>query len=314
MAVVAFSFGAALCFGAGGVLQKKGISSMQIDKTQQEVIPLILNRIRALLLNPIWVLGGILSILGWFLYFNALTLGDYLFVRPLVNSSLILGVIGGVLLLHENVTKVELGALGGIGLGAIILGFQEPGVRTITVNPFLLSLTLILLVISIIAIQLGFWFKTRQLLSEIPLAIIAGVVYGLGEIFTNLLAIQSLDTPNATSTIFGQLFFFFSSITFVMIVLTEIGGFTLKQLSFVVGRACVVIPISSSLSIVLPICAAIIVFGEPLILLTGLTIEWLALLRPLGIFIIIISVILLQTTRYRKKSPSETIDQECGDN
>jgi uncharacterized membrane protein len=156
MAVVAFSIGSAMCFGVGGVLQKKGISKVRPTEGGVGSLRNMVNQGIRLFLNPIWFIGGVLSVLGWFLYFNALTLGDYLFVRPLVNAALIIGVLGGVFLLHEKVTHVELGAIGGIAAGAVILGFQEPGGRTLIINPFLLNLTLTLLVIAIILIQFRF--------------------------------------------------------------------------------------------------------------------------------------------------------------
>ncbi|MHA2408298.1 MAG: hypothetical protein ACXACA_07995 [Candidatus Ranarchaeia archaeon] len=304
MAVVAFSVGSAMCFGVGGVLQKKGVSRIHRNGEKVSSFRKVMNYGLRLFIDPVWFLGGVLSILGWFFYFNALTLGDYLFVRPLLNASLIIGVLGGVLLLNEKVTQVEIGAIGGIAVGAIILGFQEPGGRTLTINPFFLNLTLTLLVIAIILVQFGFWMKTKRTISEIPLSIIAGIIYGLGEIFTNLLAIQSIEIPTANTNLLTLLLFFFSSMTFFMIFLTEFSGFILKQLAFAVGRASVVMPISSSLSIILPIIAAVTVFGEPIITFTELGYVWFALLRPIGIVTIIVSVILLQITRAKKPTTS----------
>jgi uncharacterized membrane protein len=291
-----------MCFGVGGLLQKKGVSKIHPKEKNTGKFLDIIGYGLQLLLNPVWFLGGVLSILGWFLYFNALTLGDYLFVRPLVNASLVIGVLGGVFLLREKITQIEVGAITGIAIGAIILGFQEPGIRTITVNPFLLNLTLILLVIAIILVQLGYWIKTKKTVSEIPLSITAGIIYGSGEIFTNLLAIQSIGTPTPNMDPIALVLFFLSSITFFMIILTEVSGFILKQVAFYVGRASVVMPISSSLSIILPILAAIMVFGEPLIVTSEFGLELIALFRPLSIIIIILSVVLLQVSRMKKST------------
>ena len=121
----------------------------------------------------------------------------------------------------------------------------------------------------------------------------------MGEIFTNILAIQSNISTNGTQVLTDQLIFFATSITFLMIFFMEISGFILKQLAFIKGRASVIIPITSSLSIIIPIIAAIIVFGEPLIVVDQV-IPFFSFLRPIGIITILTGVICLQISKSKK--------------
>ncbi|MHA1917611.1 MAG: hypothetical protein ACTSUV_04780 [Candidatus Ranarchaeia archaeon] len=299
MAVVLYSVSSALCFGIGGVLQKYGVSSRFKKEENVSSIKKNIRKGLSLFTHPVWFIGGVLSVLGWFLYFNALTLGDYLFVKPLINCGLVFGILGAVIFLKEKISRGEILSIISIAVGAISLSFIEPGSKTLTIDPNTLGLVLSVLMILILLFQFGSFIRSRILFSEMSMAITTGIIYGMGEIFTNILAIQSNISTNGTQVLTGQLIFFATSITFLMIFFMEISGFILKQLAFIKGRASVIIPITSSLSIIIPIIAAILVFGEPLIVVDQV-IPFFSFLRPIGIITILAGVICLQISKSKK--------------
>ncbi|MHA1861615.1 MAG: EamA family transporter, partial [Candidatus Ranarchaeia archaeon] len=139
---------AAGCFGVGALLQKKGLGLVQVNTIYQNsplIRPFIL--LKQLLFNRYWFSGGVCSVLGWLSYFSALTISEYLDIRPLTNLSLVIALIGGSYWFKENLTKKEIVAISLILFGALALSTQLAEAKALTVDYTVLFLFLLVLAI-----------------------------------------------------------------------------------------------------------------------------------------------------------------------
>ncbi|MCK5342508.1 MAG: EamA family transporter, partial [Candidatus Heimdallarchaeota archaeon] len=187
MLEIVLAIAGAFFFGFGALFQKKGLTRFPIAKISDKHIllkPFI--AFRHLIFNRFWFLGGICSVSGWLVYFYALTLTEYLGIRPLTNLSLVIAVIGGSLWFKEHLCRRELLSISLILLGAIILSSQLSESKSLVTNDEVLVAALLILVL-VFCINLGAGILTRRAsITEITIPFAAGISYGIAEIFTNL--------------------------------------------------------------------------------------------------------------------------------
>src|SRR5207244_2269896 len=108
---VAFAFVASALYCAGLALQAadaRAVSALHF---------LRISLIRRLLSRPRWIIGSALSVLGWPLEVGALLLAPLTLVQPALAAGLIILLVLGVRLLHEEVGRRELAAVLAIVFG-----------------------------------------------------------------------------------------------------------------------------------------------------------------------------------------------------
>ncbi|WEU40056.1 MAG: EamA family transporter [Candidatus Odinarchaeum yellowstonii] len=279
----------AFLFGLGNLLQKKGLNQLPALKLR-DFLKNFFHVIVNLLKNFYWLSGMIIGVIAWFVYVEALSIGDLIVVKPIINLNLVVIVILSVLFLKEKLKKSETPLLFLIILGVLLLGYDSRTTGSTTFNnEFLIGV--IILLTSLILILNLVDFKGRR---EYTISVSAGLAYGIAEIFTKWLSAQSF-----TLTPFPEkIIYFFTSPIFWSLALFTVFGFILKQTALSQSRACVSIPLINALSIIIPVVVSIIIFGEELIILfSGEFILPFSLFRIAGITIIVITVTLMYYNR-----------------
>jgi len=161
----------ALVYGVTGVLQQR--AARRVQGSDQ------LGLIRGLLVQPVWLLSTIGSVVGFGLQGLALGTGPIVLVQPLLVTGVLFAALTGFLLGHHPVDWPLMGSLllTAGGLAAFLL-FARPtqGSDTFTVHHVLpLALGLFVLLMGCVGLVL----RTRGMARSLALALAAGVVYGV---------------------------------------------------------------------------------------------------------------------------------------
>ncbi|MHA1410259.1 MAG: EamA family transporter [Candidatus Odinarchaeia archaeon] len=284
----------AILFGLANILQKKGLNQLPTI-TVRGFFKKFFPTLGSLLKNIYWISGVALGVIAWFLYIEALNTGDLIVVKPIINLNLVVIVILGVLFLKEELKKKEIPLIILIIIGVFLLSFDPRTTGTTTFNE--IALMSIILFLGLLVLLINYYSPKTQK-KEYLIAISAGVAYGISEIFT-----KWLSTLNISEIGFPlKIAYFFISPVFWGIVVFTIVGFIIKQSSLSQGRASIAIPIINALSVIIPVIASIIIFGEDLILLfEGVFIFPFSLFRIIGIVVILSSVFVLNYLIIKKR-------------
>jgi drug/metabolite transporter (DMT)-like permease len=161
----------AMVYGVTGVLQQR--AARRVEGSDQ------LGLIRGLLVQPLWLLSTIGSLVGFGLQGLALGSGPIVLVQPLLVTGVLFAALTGFLLSHQPVDWPLMGSLvlTAAGLAAFLL-FARPtqGSDTFTVHhvlPLAIGLFALLLACSALVV------RTRGLARSLALALAAGIVYGV---------------------------------------------------------------------------------------------------------------------------------------
>jgi drug/metabolite transporter (DMT)-like permease len=168
---VAAALSGALVYGVTGVLQQR--AARRVEGSDQ------LGLIRGLLIQPVWLLSTIGSLVGFGLQGLALGTGPIVLVQPLLVTGVLFAALTSFLLGHHPVDWPLMGSLvlTAGGLAAFLL-FARPtqGGDTLTVRDVLpLAVGLFVLLLGCLALVV----RTRGLARSLALAMAAGVVYGV---------------------------------------------------------------------------------------------------------------------------------------
>ena len=168
---IAAALAGAMVYGVTGVLQQR--AARRVEGSDQ------LGLIRGLLIQPVWLLSTIGSLLGFGLQGLALGTGPIVLVQPLLVTGVLFAALTGFLLSRHPVDWPLMGSLllTAGGLAAFLL-FARPsqGGDTLTVRDVLpLAIGLFVLLMGCLALVV----RTHGLARSLALALAAGVVYGV---------------------------------------------------------------------------------------------------------------------------------------
>lgn len=258
--------------GVSAVLSKKGIlkiGGLKIEKSWKKFFQTFMK----LVSTPVWFIGAILGILGFCVYLIALQNFELSIVKPLVNTNLVFTFILAYLFFKEQLKWSEWLGIVSIILGMIFLGIVT---RESSGEIELIPLFSMLPLIVIGVVLLGILVITERIHNqEFIYSISAGVFYGMGAIFSKaILVLLTLNTSLA-------LLF---SIT-IMFSLTYIVAIVSQQFAFNNGRLSIVSPLTNSISVLIPVIGAIIIFNEQIYFE-----------KILGFLSILLGIILLRRT------------------
>lgn len=284
----------AVLFGFANIMQKRGLMQLPI-LTVKGFFKNIFTVLLALLKNIYWLGGMVIGVLAWFIYIEALSLGDLIVVKPIINLNLVVIVLLSIIFLKEKLRKIEAPFLSIIVLGVILLSYDARTTGSPIINePILIGIIIVLsaLIIILSAINLG------NITGEYAISVSAGLSYGVAEIFTKWLSTQSFSAVAFPD----RILYFLISPVFWGLALFTVVGFIVKQTALSQGRACISIPLINALSIIIPVITSIAIFGEELILLfNGGFIFPTSLFRVAGITFIIAAVLAMNYLNNRRE-------------
>lgn len=216
-----------------------------------------------------WIFGTILTAANMFIHWVALLFAPINIIAPLEGLGLVVLIIFSYYVLKEKIAKIQIIGVFGIIAGTFLGTFFNTNTGDIEYSDFNITTFIIftfIILTSEFIIAFISKFKSKKLYG-MTLGIIAGT----------FMAIQTL-TKRITAIPDSTLILVFSLITFLMSILTLL--FT--QIAFSKANANLVVPLFTSLSIILAIIGGSLSLNESLVIL-----------QYPGILIIVIGVILL---------------------
>lgn len=277
---------AASLSGTATSMQKKALAKLP-QLTFGQFVRELFKVLKQLLSNRVWVLGLLTGMLAWLIYVQAVAIGDLVVVRPLMNANTLVVILIGVTKLKERIHGPEWLGVTAMIVGVFLLSYSPQRTGTYLYDFSVLLLAISVLLTVAIAIQLLGRISSKKALIS---AITAGLLYSLAEIFTKWMTIES---GGESVSFLNPLLLVISPIFWGLATLTAV-SFILKQVTLSQGRSAVAIPLITSLSICIPMVAAIFIFGEMILLpVNGQIVFPLSYLRVIGTAMIVAGTVIL---------------------
>jgi drug/metabolite transporter (DMT)-like permease len=261
-----FALAAALLFALGNALQKHGIATRLPPLSLGSLAhPLRLSA--ALLRNPLWLAGLVLTGVALALETQALGLGELSVVKPVSRSQSLFALAIGVAWLGERLARAEwLGVA--ILVGGVVLLAREPSDALPHVPPGSVQLGAALAGGALAAVALG---GRSGPVGEKRLALASGALFGLGDWLmksgTESVRAQlggfDLSSPACVSALVAT-----SGLWLALGATTA--AFGLQQLAFSRGRVSVVVPVIGVAATAVAVGLAALLLREPVGVLRGL--------------------------------------------
>lgn len=294
--------------GIGHSIQRYGLDRLP-ELTPRAFYQRHIRLLLALFTTPIWLLGAILAVSGALLRWQAFSLGDVSFLKPLTNINILIVIIVGVLFLGEIIRRVEWAGIASLLIGVFVLSLfaRERFIDTYNVHWYgVSSLVCVLLVILFTFIGTQLKRTTRE--KELFFAIGSGILYGIATIFLKAMTIEVIQVLGYFSVLdLLSLIILITRPSFWLYLVGSIIAYFLLQCAYSRRRVSVAFPVNNSLSTLVPILIATLVFGDSLlILIENMVIFPLSYLPVFGIITILIGIFLLR--RFQEQHSTITLD------
>lgn len=294
--------------GIGHSIQRHGLDSLP-ELTPRTFYQRHIHLIIALLTTPLWLLGGILSVSGAVLRWQAFSMGDVSLLKPLTNINILIVVIVGVIFLHEKIGRAEWIGISGLLTGVILLSIftQERIIDTYNLPWYILS-TIICIILVSAFVFIGSQLDRSSREKELLFAISSGILYGIATIFLKAMTIEVIQILGYFNVLDPlALLILITRISFWMYVISSVIAYFLLQCAYSHRRVSVAFPVNNSLSTLVPIIIAVLVFGDTLlILINGFVVFPFSYLPLMGIIAILIGIILLR--RFQGTATQTSLD------
>ncbi len=292
MAPILLAVAASLFWGVGTALQKHGMSSefpkITLSNAFRQIAPIL----KTLLVNWHWM-AGLASMLGGMICFaTALGMGDLALVQPLVGLTGVVAAFIGVVFLKEKIKGLEIAGIAAIVAGVALVGacggqrsFQMPA------DGMLMIFTALTAGLSAGAIVL----RKFDISMEFSFSFAAGIIFGLANIMGKLLAERAILETGLPFHVWSApiLESVFTDYPVYIVLTTNIFGGVIMQTAYANGRASVISPIMTIMSFILPILAALTIFGEKI-----------QTMQAVGIVVILVGTGMLATKEEPKEKPA----------
>ncbi|MBZ0271821.1 EamA family transporter [bacterium] len=261
MTPVALAVLASVFWGVGTVLQKKGMAAQFPRVTLREMFARLPAIVRVLFTNRIWLFGFFLMMSGSITFTTAIGQGDLTLVQPCVALTGVFAASIGMTLLGERVRPMELAGIGLIIAGVVLVASANR--PPTSAMPTLVALGGFIAVAGVVifaALRAGRVAISR----ELSLSIAAGLSYGSSNLmgkFMTQRAVAEVGLPFAIN----RPEIWESAMTDYPLLLWAIFnalGTVFFQTAFANGRASVISPVVTIVSIVTPVLGAMAILGE----------------------------------------------------
>ncbi|GAB4310371.1 MAG: hypothetical protein Kow0069_10470 [Promethearchaeota archaeon] len=241
----------------GFVLEKKGAAQLpNIEDTD------VKSNLRNFATNKVWLVGFALTAIQWWIYLVALNYAPLSVVAPFMGVGMVVLTVFSHYYLGEQITRVEGVAIAVTVSGLVVVGASsvETGqalsleeMPAVVFQPvglvFVLSLTASIAGLVLITVRLRYKF------ADVLLGVASGFCAGIGNVFSKAIAPAFNDLLDSLAAFVFWAFLFLAGAG-------NFGSMILQNLGFQKGRAVVVGPVFSVMTIVLPTLAGVLVFNE----------------------------------------------------
>lgn len=237
---------------AAGLLMMKSCSAHLPVAAGANLIGAIVTWIR----EPMWIGGIAVQTAGWICYVIAVSRAPVSAVAVMMQGGIGLFVIASVIVLGERASLREW-----VGIGAIVvamlmltLSLDSAAVEDSFRPAALLTFTALLAVAALAPMAIA-----RMNASGVAIAILSGVAFGLGAMFTKSMTLDFTAAAAAPLAIRVAL----NPYVYGMLA-ANLTGMVLLQNSFHSSRAIIAMPLSGAMSNIVPIVGGMLVFSERL--------------------------------------------------
>jgi uncharacterized membrane protein len=206
--------------------------------------------------DPVWTGGLAVQTVGWACYVLAVSRAPISIVAVMMQGGIALFVIASVVILGERANSREWVGIAAIVSGMLMLTLSLQGSET--EGAFAPGALLVFAALLTLA-GLAPMAIARLNASGAAAAILSGVAFGLGALFTK--AMTDYFAAGASASITLR---FVSDPYFYCMLGANVAGLVMLQNSFHSARAIIAMPLSGALSNLVPIIGGMIVFGERL--------------------------------------------------
>jgi len=295
MAILAYS-----SLNIGLALEKKGASSLPHVETIS-----FWQNLKNFFTNKTWLFGFLLTVLSFIFLVVAMNQGSLSVVAPLQAVGLVSLVLFSYFYLREPLSSLELFAIVLIILGVILLGVTNPAedasYSLVEVNQSFLTLKAILFVALLTGLMIGamlFSVFRKFQLGSIIFALAGGIFSGLGDIFTKAF-MSGIDFSHFGSSFVSVLTLWFWWLYVLLMAFYNICAGILPQIAFQKGKAVIVAPIFSIMTLTTPVFGGIVIFSE-----WSNLVPWVLALKSLSLLLLIVGVIFLSYSGGKVSEPS----------
>ncbi len=288
---------------------------MTIQKKAANELPKIgleaglLKSVKNFLLNKEWIIGYGLNGVSVLLNSLALALAAISIIQPLFGFGLIVLVVFSHFYLKEKITQIDIiGVLIGI-TGLIVIGLTAVQPDQLLYTDLLikffdlrgiifLGVSLCLAIILYLTSE-----KITKNVSVILLTVSSAIWTATSFLFYKAIATAVRDL-GFVSAFFGEGWLYTWSFIGLIALVSSI-GLVMLNIAYQNGQCVIVVPIWSSLQVVLPILAGIIIFEEWLNF-SAKTIIW----QTIGIVVMLVSLVILSISNGKKEDSCVLIQKE----
>lgn len=272
---ILLAFVATFCFNFGIILQKKGLKEGLPELTLEKGVSGLGVSFGKYFKNKFWTMGFALGIIGWIPYVIAQAIVGILVVQPVMGVGLAVLVIFANIMLKEEITHFEVIAIGMMIIAPVLIIFSGISEVHIDLTVFLFPFFTFLLILIIIMFSCVLIGRKKQDTewSSLFKIFVAGILSSLAAIFTNIFAqaysnasINMISFFGWAEVLFGIFWFEYFHL-WVFLGLWGLGFFFLTSMIFQnngmqKGKAVVLWPIQNSISLIIPVIAGFVVFGQ----------------------------------------------------
>ncbi len=282
--------------GIGHSIQRYGLDKLP-ELTPRAFYQRHFHLFFALFTTPIWFFGAILSVSGALMRWQAFSMGDVSFLKPLTNINILIVIIVGVLFLGEIIRRFEWVGISALLIGVFILSLfaQERFIDSYNIYWYVIS-TVICFALVITFALIGSQMNRTTRDKELMFAISSGILYGIATIYLKAMTIEVIQVLGYFSVLDPlSLLILVTRPSFWLYVSSSVIAYFLLQCAYSRRRVSVAFPVNNSLSTLVPIIIAVLVFGDSLlILISGMILFPLSYLPLFGIITSLIGIFFLR--------------------
>ncbi len=251
----------------------------------------------SLFTTPIWLLGAVLAVSGALMRWQAFSLGDISYLKPLTNINILIVIVVGILFLGELIRRFEWFGIAALLIGVFTLSVlaQERYIESYNVFWYIIS-TIVCLTLVVIFALIGSQPNRTTREKELVFALSSGLLYGIATIYLKAMTIEVIQILGFFSVLNPlSLLILITRPSFWLYLISSVVAYFLLQCAYSHRRVSVAFPVNNSLSTLVPIIIAVLVFDDSLlILINGLIIFPFSYLPIIGIIAIMIGIFFLR--------------------
>jgi drug/metabolite transporter (DMT)-like permease len=261
---------ASIFWGVGTVMQKQGMAAEFPKITFGNLIRQFGAVLKALVQNRIWFAGLIILIGGMLTYSYALANGDITLVQPIVNLTLVVAAVGGVVFLKEKVSGLEWLGIFVMLCGVVLIAFGVTAPTSVEPSTGAVLLMIAIFAGIIVASLLGDKIFPRLGL-EFTMATAAGFSFALANVMGKVMTQQIIaEVGHFSLTDPACLASLATGFPIWVVISTNILGATCMQAAYANGRVSLVSPVATIIANTGPLIAAMAAFSEKIHMMRGI--------------------------------------------